>query len=165
MSEGYEVFMVLEAGFAQTPDEVARKMMQIARLQSGEVLYDLGSGDGTLLILAATEFGARAVGVEIQKKFVAYTREKVRDLGLENQITVINEDFFNVNISDANVLVLYLTPRVLERLKLKLEKELSHGTRIVVYRYPIEGLIPKKVYDIIKEKQKTQIFLYESIGK
>jgi len=156
----FNLFAALEAGFAPTPEEAARKMMQIARLRRGEVFYDLGSGDGTLLIIAAKEFGARAVGVEIQNKLVAYSRRRVRNLGLKDKIEVIKGDFFKVNVSGADVLALYLTPWALDKLKFKLEKELRQGVRTVVYKYPMDGWKPKEIHNAVEGKEESKIFFY-----
>jgi len=161
MSDVFNTFAALEAGFAPTPEEVARKMMRIARLRRGEVFYDLGSGDGTLLIIAAKEFGARAVGVEIQSKLFAHSWRRVRDQGLKDKVEVIKGDFFKVNVGDADVLALYLTPWALIKLRLKLERELRRGARTVVYKYPVEGWKPKEIHNAVEGKEEPKIFLYE----
>jgi ubiquinone/menaquinone biosynthesis C-methylase UbiE len=161
MSVGFNLFAALETGFAPTPEEVARSMMQVARLQRGEIFYDLGSGDGALLIMAAKEFGARAVGVEIQKKMVAYSVRRIRSLGLESVIKVVRGDFFEADIIDADVLALYMIPEALRRLRSKLERELKRGARVVVYKYPVEGWKPKEIHDAVSEREEAKIFLYE----
>ncbi len=161
MGDFYSLFVGLEAGFAPTPEAVARQMMKIARLQKGEVFYDLGSGDGALLIMAVGEFGARAVGVELQRKFVEYSRRRVRDFGLEDRVTVVEGDLFRADVSDADVLILYLLPEALEKLRPKLERELKHGTRIAVYKYQVGGWSPTEVQSVATDMGEAQIFLYE----
>ncbi len=161
MSTIFNIFVSLEAGFAPTPEEVARRMMGVANLHRGEVFYDLGSGDGTLLIIAAEEFGAHAIGVEIQRKLVTQSRSRIRNLGLENMIKVIEGDLFKVELSNADVVALYLTPWALKGLRPKLEKELKHGVRVVVYKYPVEGWKPKGTYDAMDGIELNKIFLYE----
>ncbi|MDQ1279737.1 MAG: hypothetical protein QG670_999 [Thermoproteota archaeon] len=161
MSTGFELFMALESGFSPTPEEVARKMMEVAHLKRGEVFYDLGSGDGTLLIIAAKEFGACAIGIEIQEKLVKDSRKRIRSLNLGKMIRVVKGDYFKADIRDANVLTLYLIPEALERLKLKLTKELRKGARIVVYKYPMEGWTPKEVHETNAENAKAKVFLYQ----
>jgi ribosomal protein L11 methylase PrmA len=161
MSLSFGIFAALGAGFAPTPEEAARKMMSMAQLRRGEVLYDLGCGDGDLLTVAAVEFGARAVGVEIQDKLIKYARRRIRDMGLKDQIKLIKDNFFKVDIDEADVVALYLTPFILEKLKLKLETELKPGARIVVYKYPVEGWVPKEVHNAFEGKEDPKIFLYQ----
>jgi tRNA A58 N-methylase Trm61 len=153
---------VLEAGFAPTPQEVARRMMRAAGLRRGDVFYDLGSGDGVLLVIAAREFGARAVGVEIQGKLVEDSWRKAQDLGLRDEVDVIRGDFLCVDIGRADVLGLYLTPRVLDWLRPKLDKELRRGARTVSYRYPVEGWSPREVCGAFERREEPRIFLYEA---
>lgn len=161
MSDNFDVFAALEAGFAPTPEEVGRRMMKLAGLKSGELLYDLGSGDGTLLIIAAQEFGAHAIGVEIQRKLAIQSRSRIRDLGLEGLIKVVKGDLFKVDLGDADVVALYLTPWALRGLRLKLEKELKRGARVVVYKYPVDGWKPKKTLDVADGGGENKILLYE----
>ena len=161
MSADFELFMALESGFAPTPEEAARKMMEVAHIKSGENFFDLGSGDGILLIMAAKEFGAHAIGFEIQEKLVKDARKKIRSLGLEKMIKVKKGDYFRADIGDADVLTLYLIPEALERLKQKLKREMKKGSRIVVFKYPIEGWSPKEVAETGIENGKAKIYLYE----
>ena len=161
MSNFFNLFVELEAGFAPTPEVVARRMMEIARLQRGEIFYDLGSGDGALLIMAAKEFGARAIGVELQRKFVECSRRRIRSLGLGSMVKVVQGDLFRADISGADVLALYLMPKALSKLRPKLERELKRGTRVAVYKYPMEGWKPAETHSITDENGETKIFLYE----
>lgn len=161
MSDFFNLFVELEAGFAPTPEAVARKMMEVAKLRRGETFYDLGSGDGALLILAAEEFGAHAVGVELQGKFVEYSRRRVRSLGLRSLVKVVRGDFFRADISGADVLTLYLLPKALSKLRPKLERELKRGARVAVYKYPVEGWSPVETHSITDESGEAQIFLYQ----
>ncbi|MFH0896680.1 MAG: methyltransferase domain-containing protein [Candidatus Bathyarchaeota archaeon] len=160
MCSNFDVFVALEAGFAPTPEEVGRRMMKSANLCKGKVLYDLGSGDGTLLIIAAEEFEARAVGVEIQGMLVTQSRNRIRNLGLKSKIKVVKGDFFKVDLGDADVVALYLTPWALKALRSKLENELKRGARVVVYKYAIEGWKPKKTVDAEDGSGENKIFLY-----
>ena len=161
MSDLFKLFTELEAGFAPTPEAVARRMMDIACLQRGEIFYDLGSGDGALLIVAAEEFGARAVGVELQRKFAEYSRRRIRSLDLGDMVKVVWGDLFRADISGADVLALYLMPNALSKLRPKLERELKRGARVAVYKYPIEGWKPAETHSVTDENGKTKIFLYK----
>ncbi|MEM1519640.1 MAG: class I SAM-dependent methyltransferase, partial [Pyrobaculum sp.] len=79
--------------FVATPEVVVRRMLQLARVQPGEVLYDLGSGDGRIVIIAAKEFGARSIGVEIRKDLYEQSLARIRDMGLSNKASIINASF------------------------------------------------------------------------
>lgn len=135
--------------------------MKLAKLGNGEIFYDLGSGDGSLLILAAEEFGAHAVGVELQGKLVNQSRSRVRARGLTRKIRIVKGDFFRVDLKDADVVALYLTPWALKALKPRLERTVKRGTRIVAYKYAVEGWEPKKTLDAEDGSGANKLFLYE----
>lgn len=161
MPISFGIFAALEAGFAPTPEEVARRMMEAADLHREEMFYDLGSGDGTLLITAAKEFGAHAVGFELQNKMVTYSRRRIRSLGLQGLIKVVRRNLFEANVGDADVVALYLSPSVLRQLRSKLEKELKPRTRVVTYKYPVEGWNPKETLNAPDSRGDAKIFLYK----
>jgi hypothetical protein len=121
------------APFVATPTPVVRQMLILAELKPGEVLYDLGSGDGRAVIMAAKDFGAKSVGVEL------------RDDLTKRALDGIQKDIFDVDLSSANVVFLYLTTSANERIKPKLESELKPGTRVVSHDYEILGWKPSKV--------------------
>jgi len=111
----------------------------MADLKPGEVLYDLGAGDGRTLIIAAQEFGALGVGIELRDDLVKQAVKKIRKLGLEDRIKMIHGDLFKVDISPADVVYLYLTTSANEKVKPKLEAELKRGARVVSHDYEIIG--------------------------
>lgn len=160
MSVDFEIFMALEAGFAPTSERVAHMMMEIANLRREELFYDLGSGEGTLLIMAAKDFGARAIGIELQRKLVVRSRSRIRNLGLEDKIEVVRGDFFKIDVNKADVIALYLTPWALRKLRSKLDRELKPGARVVSYKYPVEDWKPKRIFKATDQNGKTKIFLY-----
>jgi len=135
------------APFVQTPLEVAKKMIDLSQIRAGEVLYDLGCGDGRLIILAAKDIGARTTGIELREDLVERARTEVKRLNLEDKVKVIQGNFFNVNISDADVVTLYLTSSANERLRPKLEAELKPGARVVSHDFKVPGWKPSAVYD------------------
>ncbi|RLF20125.1 MAG: hypothetical protein DRZ82_03290 [Thermoprotei archaeon] len=147
--------------FVPTPEIVARYMLKLAEVKPGEVVYDLGSGDGQIVIIAAKEFGARAVGVEIRKDLVEESLRRIKEQGLEDRVKIIHGDFFKVNISEADVVTLYLLTSVNERLRPKLEKELRPGTRVVSHDFEIPGWKPIKVVEINEEWRSHKIYLYK----
>jgi len=117
--------------FLVTPPEVVEQMLKLARVGPADVVYDLGSGDGRLVIAAARDFRARGVGVEIDPKLVAQSREYARRAGVEARATFHEQDLFQADLSAATVVTLYLTREVNLRLRPKLERELAPGTRVV----------------------------------
>ncbi|RLI12021.1 hypothetical protein DRO25_00940 [Candidatus Bathyarchaeota archaeon] len=120
-------------------------MLVLAELKPGEVLYDLGSGDGRAVIMAAKDFGARAVGVELREDLAKRALSSIHELGLQDRVTIVNGDMFNVNLSAADVVFLYLTTSANEKIKPKLEAELKPGVRVVSHDYEIVGWKPVKV--------------------
>ena len=135
------------APFVQTPVEVAKKMLEISQIKSGEVLYDLGCGDGRLIILAAKDLGAKATGIELREDLIERARTEIKKLNLESKVNVIQGNFFDVPISEADVVTLYLTSSANERLRPKLEAELKRGARVVSHDFKVPGWKPSAVYN------------------
>lgn len=129
----------------RTNRKIARAMCQMAKVGKGDIVYDLGSGDGTSLIVAAKEFGARGVGIEIDPLRYFISSMLLHSNRLSDKVRIIRKNFYDVNISKATVVFVYLVPRVLNKLVPKFKKELKKGTRIVSFRYDID--LPLKKYD------------------
>jgi len=136
------------APFVPTPDPVVRAMIQLTELKPGETLYDLGCGDGRIIIMAAQEFGAKAVGVELDEGRYRACSEKIRDLHLENQVLIIHDDLLKVDLSNADVITLYLLTSANEKIRPNLELYLKDGARIVSHDFEMPGWKPSKVQDI-----------------
>jgi precorrin-6B methylase 2 len=119
------------AAYAPTPPSVAERMLELAELQSRDVLYDLGCGDGRIVIQAAERYGVRAVGVDIDPRRIAEARRNARKRGMENCVTFLCEDAFATDLSKATVVTLYLTAFGTYKLQAKLQKELPDGARVV----------------------------------
>ncbi len=132
------------APFVATPLPVVRHMLTLADLRPGEAFYDLGAGDGRTLIMAAQEFGARAVGVELREDLAKKALSTIYELGIQGKVTIVQEDLFKVDISPADVVFLYLTTSANDKVKPKLEKELKDGTRVISHDYEILGWTPNK---------------------
>ena len=130
------------APFVGTPLPVVRQMLKIIDLKPGEAFYDLGAGDGRTVIMAAQEFGARSVGVELREDLAKKALAAVHERGIQDRVTIVQDDLFKVNISQASVVFLYLTTSANDKVKSKLEKELKSGTRIVSHDYEILGWKP-----------------------
>lgn len=135
------------APFVQTPLDVAKKMLELAQVKPGELLYDLGCGDGRLIILAAKDNGAISTGIELREDLIERARTEIKRLSLEGKVKVIQGNLFDIPISDANVVTLYLTSSANERLKPKLEAELRPGSRVVSHDFKVPGWKPSGVYD------------------
>ena len=135
------------APFVQTPLEVAKKMLDLSQIRPDEVLYDLGCGDGRLIILAGREIGAKATGIELREDLIERARTEIKRLNLEDKVNVIQGNFFDVAISDADVITLYLTSSANERLRPKLEAELKPGARVISHDFKVPGWKPSAVYN------------------
>jgi len=133
--------------FVPTPAEVVTAMLKLANVTSKDVIYDLGCGDGMIVTAAAKEFGATAVGIDINPVRVKEANERVAKAGVTDKVKILNEDLFTANISSASVVTLYLLQSLNEKLIPKLNKELKPGTRIVSQtfsmgdRYPPEKTV------------------------
>ena len=134
------------APFVHTPVEVARKMIQLADLKLGQKLFDLGAGDGRLVIMAAKETGASSIGVEMEEDLVERARSEIKRLSLEDRVSMIHDDFFKVDLSGADVVILYLSPSGNERLQPKLEQELKKGTRVISHAFEVGNWKPSEVH-------------------
>jgi len=127
------------AFFAPTPWAVARQMLELAQVQPDDLLYDLGSGDGRIPIMAAQEFGCRAVGIELDEKLRRHAEAKVSEYGLARQVTFKNEDFFRADLRDATVVTVYLLTAVNGHLGPRMASQLKKGARVVALDYEVPG--------------------------
>jgi predicted RNA methylase len=128
-------------------------MLQLADLKPGEVLFDLGAGDGRSVIMAAKAFSARAVGVELREDLAKKVLSTIHDNGLADRVTIVNGDMFTVNLTSADVVFLYLTTSANEKIRPKLENELKTGVRVVSHDYEIVGWKPAKVENFCENPQ------------
>jgi predicted RNA methylase len=133
------------APYVPSPPQVVRQMLILAQLKPREVFFDLGAGDGRTVIMAAKDFGARAVGVELREDLVKKALSTVYENGLQDRVTIVNGDMFNVDLTSADVIFLYLTTSANEKVKPKLESELKSRVRVVSHDYEIIGWKPVKV--------------------
>jgi predicted RNA methylase len=133
-----------DVAFEPTSDIVVREMLRFAEVTARDVVYDLGSGDGRVPIVAAQTSGARGVGIELDPRLIDISREVARDVQLSDEVTFIEGDFFAADISQASVVILALSPEVNARLEPKLRKELRPGARVVSHRDPVGAWTPDK---------------------
>jgi len=130
--------------FAATPQPVADAMLKLAGVTAEDVVYDLGSGDGRIVILAAQKYGARGVGIELQPRLVEISRQVAREGEVADRVTFIEGDLFTADISRATVVTLWLSETVNMRLEPKLRRELRPGTRIVSHQFLIGDWAPSQ---------------------
>lgn len=123
------------APYYPTPETIVTKMLELGELKAGEKMFDLGSGDGRIVITAAQKFHADAVGVEMDKDLYKQSTEKIRKLGLEKTAKIINGDLFKQNYGSADLLTVYLLPLSNQKVAPMLEKQLKKGTRVVAHDF------------------------------
>lgn len=149
------------AFFAPTPWAVCRQMLEFAEVGPSDLLYDLGSGDGRIPIMAAQEFGARAVGIEVDEKLRGHAEEKAQEYGLAERVTFRAEDFFQADLRDATVVSLYLLTQVNGYLGPRLASQLKKGARVVALDYPVPGWRQEKELPVKSEGNVDyELFLY-----
>ena len=119
-------------------------MLTLARVEPGDVVFDLGSGDGRIVILAAQKYGAAGVGIELDPRLVQISREVAREGAVDDRVAFVEGDLFTADISTATVVTLYLNRPTNLRLEPKLKHELRAGTRIVSQQFPIGSWQPDK---------------------
>jgi len=130
--------------YVPTPQSVVEAMLELAEVGPNDVVYDLGSGDGRIVITAAKKYGCRAVGIEINPRRVQEAWEKAEEAGVADRVKFIQGDMFKADIHEATVVTLYLLSSVNERLKPKLLEELKPGTRVVSHRFTMPDWKPVK---------------------
>jgi cyclopropane fatty-acyl-phospholipid synthase-like methyltransferase len=123
--------------YVPTPDAVVRAMLDVAQVTSADVVYDLGSGDGRIVIEAARMYGARGVGIELDPELIKRATKNARKAGVSDKVSFVRADFFKTDLSDATVVTLFLSPNINARLQAKLQRELKPGARIVSHRFPM----------------------------
>jgi SAM-dependent methyltransferase len=127
--------------YVPTPQPVVNKMLEVAKVKPGEVVYDLGCGDGRIVVTAAKRYGVRAYGFDIDPARVAEARENARKSGVSELVTIEQADVFELDLSPADVVTLYLLPELNVRLIPQLEK-LEPGSRVVSHDYDMQGVKP-----------------------
>lgn len=144
-----DIIVSLREPFVPTPRTGVLRMLRLAGVKPGDTLYDLGCGDGRIPIMAAQDFGAKAVGVELRRDLFEETCRRVREMNLEDRVKILRRDFMKVSLRKASVVALYLRSKTLTELVPKFERELPRGARVVTYWYSIPGWEPSKKAQII----------------
>jgi len=128
---------------------IVEQMLELSELKPGEMLYDLGCGDGRILIMAAEKFQARAVGVELNENLYKEALGKVKAKGLEDRVRIIQGDLLDQNLRPADVVTLYLLSSANEKIRPRMEKSLRNGSRVVSHDFKIPGWKPEKMRNIV----------------
>lgn len=149
------------APWVPTPPEIVDKLLEAGEVKANEVVYDLGAGDGRVLIAAAKKFKARAVGVEISPKLVETARQRIKEEGLEDRCTIIKGDLREVDLSPADVVVMYLLTSSNELLRPSLEKSLKPGARVVSHDFEVRGWNPVRVVLAQAHGRVHSIYVYK----
>jgi SAM-dependent methyltransferase len=137
--------------FAPSRPALVDAMLTLAEVSADDVVYDLGSGDGRVLIRAAQKFGARGVGIELDPQLVELSRQIAVEGEVADKVTFLEADFFSSNLSSATVVTLYLSESINTRLEPKFRKELRPGTRIVSQRFGMRNWAPERTITVLDE--------------
>ena len=144
-----------------TPQFVVEKMLEAGRVKPGDTVYDLGSGDGRIVIMAAQKYGAKAVGVELRPDLCEKARERVKELGLDDKVSIVQGSALRVNLSAADVVTMYFLTSSNERLRPNLEHWLKPGSRVVSNQFPIKGWKPVETVRVKAGSMEHTIYVYE----
>jgi ribosomal protein L11 methylase PrmA len=135
--------------FVPTPPEVVAAMLKVAKVGKGDIVYDLGSGDGRIPIAAVKDFGAaRATGIDIDPQRIKEATANLQKAGVGDRVRFLNQDLFTTNLSEATVVTLYLLPSLNLKLLPKLKAALKPGTRIVSHAFDMGDWVPEQTLDV-----------------
>jgi SAM-dependent methyltransferase len=148
------------APYVASPAKVIDRMLDLASIRPGETVFDLGCGDGRILVAAVERYQAKAVGVEISPKLAAEARARIKKEGLNGKAQVIEGDLLQADLTGADVVTIYLTTSLNQELRPRLEKFLKPGARVVSHDYAVPGWKPTQVVQA-DGRQKHAIYLYE----
>lgn len=150
------------APYYPTPETVVDRMLKLGELKAGEKMFDLGSGDGRIVIMAARKYKADATGVELDDSLFRQSMERIKKLGLSSSARIIHGDLLQQDYSSADLLTVYLLPVSNDRVTPILEKQLKKGTRIVAHDFEFSAWKPEKIEDIDDdgEGRSHRLYLY-----
>jgi ribosomal protein L11 methylase PrmA len=147
--------------YVGTPYDVVSAMLKLARTKRNDLVYDLGCGDGRMVVLAARKYGCRGIGFDIDPERIAAALENVRRNGVGGLVKIVQQDIFEVDLSKADVLLLYLLPSINEKLMPQFKK-LKPGSRLVFHNYDLSGTAADKEMRVISNEDNAShsLFLY-----
>lgn len=153
--------LIRQVPYVPTPQDIVEKMLELAKVTPDDVVYDLGSGDGRIVITAAQKYGAHAVGVEINPDLYRESSGRIKELGLDDRAQILCEDMFDVSVHRATVVTMYLLTSSNEKLRPKLDRELRPGTRIVCHDFHVPGWDAEKIVEVTsKNGLPHKLYLY-----
>ena len=150
----------LDVIFVATDLEVVRAMLDAAKVGPGDVVYDLGCGDGRIVITAAQRYGARGVGVDLDPERVREASENAVRAGVADRVTFVQQDLFATDVSAASVVALYLSPEINVRLRPKLLRDLRPGSRVVSHQFDMGDLSPERSFEVSVAGAARRVFLW-----
>jgi len=150
------------APYYPTPETIVDRMLQLGGLKAGEKVYDLGSGDGRIVIMAAERFHADAIGIELDKDLCKLSLDKIHKLHLEKNAHIVNGDLLKQNYSSADLVTVYLLPGFIDKVQPLLDQQLKKGARVVAHDFEFKYWTPDKVEDIADdgEGRSHKLYLY-----
>ena len=151
------------APYYPTPETIVEKMLQLGALKAGEKMYDLGSGDGRIVIMAAQKFHAEAIGVELDRDLVRQSLARIQKLGLDRNAHILNGDLLKQNYGSADLVTVYLLPdSINNKVQPLLDRQLKKGARVVAHDFEFRNWTPEKVENIADdgEGRSHTIYLY-----
>jgi hypothetical protein len=154
-----------DAPYLQTPERVVIKMLEMAKVTSQDVVYDLGSGDGRIVIAAAQKFGAKAIGIEIDPELIRESERATKSASdktpqIRSLIKFVKQDLFKTDLRDATVITLYLLPQANLRVRAEILPKLKSGTRIISYQYSLGDLPATRTEKVKVGDQEHMIYLW-----
>jgi len=149
------------APYYPTPETIVERMLQLGELKAGEKMFDLGSGDGRIVVMAAQRFHAEAVGVELDKDLCRQSMARIQKLGLEKSAHIINADLLNQNYGSADLVTVYLLPEPIDnKVQPLLDRQLKKGARVVAHDFEFKNWTPVKVENIPDDGEGRSHTLY-----
>ena len=148
----------LDVPYVPTPQPVVDAMLKLAQVKKDDVVYDLGCGDGRIVVTAAKQFGARGVGVDIDPERIKDSNANAQKAGVTDQVKFVQSDLFKMDLKDATVVTLYLLPEINLKLRPKLFRELKPGTRVVSHVFDMGEWKPEKTIRMNADREHVLYF-------
>jgi ubiquinone/menaquinone biosynthesis C-methylase UbiE len=150
----------IDVPFVSSSELITAKLLEIVRLRSSDLLFDLGSGDGRIVITGVQNHGARCIGIEMRKELVEESSKKIKELSISNRAAIVRGDFYSIDLRDADVIVSYLLTVVNKQLEPKLEKELKLKARVISHDFEFPDWKPTEFIEVNEGWLDHKIYLY-----